>query len=102
MLAQTPFAEPKVPVLANVNCKRHTDAGNIRQSLTDQLTHPVRWQETMEKLISDGVEQFVEIGPGRVLTGLMKKISRRMPVMNISTADDVAALSATMGRMGKR
>ena len=97
MLGRTPFETPVVPVVANVNCQDHKDAGTIRRWLTDQLTQPVRWQASMERLIEEGVERFVEIGPGRVLTGLLKKISRRMPVMNVSTADDLARVAALAG-----
>ncbi len=86
VLAQTALEEPQVPVVANVNCRNHTDAGTIRQWLTDQLTHPVRWQASVERLLGEGVERFIEIGPGRVLAGLMKKISRATPVVNVSTA----------------
>lgn len=87
MLESTSFHSPRVPVLANVNCEYHTQAANIRRWLADQLTQPVRWQASMERLIAEGIERFIEIGPGRVLTGLMKKISRQAPVVNISTAD---------------
>jgi len=87
MLQRTTFHSPKVPVLANVNCQYHTDAANIRLWLTEQLTQPVRWQASMERLIAEGVERFIEIGPGRVLAGLMRKISRGTPVVNISTAE---------------
>jgi [acyl-carrier-protein] S-malonyltransferase len=91
VLAATPFENPRVPVIANVNCEPHQSADTIRAWLTDQLTQPVRWQASMERLIRDGVEQFVEIGPGRILTGLMKKIARRAAVTNVSTAADLAA-----------
>ncbi len=87
MLETTEFHGPRVPVLANVNCQYHTDAANIRRWLAHQLTQPVRWQASIERLIAEGVERFVEIGPGRVLTGLMKKIARQMPVVNVSTAE---------------
>lgn len=90
MLAVTPFRAPTVPVMANVNCQYHADAATIRRWLTDQLTQPVRWQASMEKLLAEGVERFVEIGPGRVLTGLLRKISRKTPVANIATAADLA------------
>jgi [acyl-carrier-protein] S-malonyltransferase len=87
MLASTAFHKPAVPVLANVNCEYHGQPDKIRRWLAEQLTQPVRWQASMERLIAEGVQRFVEIGPGRILTGLMKKISRQTPVMNISTAD---------------
>jgi [acyl-carrier-protein] S-malonyltransferase len=87
MLRATPFAEAKSPVVANVNCQYHGSADTIRQWLADQLTNPVRWQASMERLIKEGVERFVEIGPGRVLSGLMKKIDRRANIVNVSTAE---------------
>ena len=70
-LARTDFRPPRVPVIANVNCQDHVDAATIREWLADQLTSPVRWQASMERLCREGVERFVEIGPGRVLTGLL-------------------------------
>jgi len=54
------------------------------EGLTKQLTSPIYWQKCMEQLLADGVEQFYEIGPGRVLTGLMRRISRKTQVINIS------------------
>ena len=94
-LAETPFKTPRVAVLANVNCQRHTDAGTIRRWLADQLTHPVLWQALIERLVALGVERFVEIGPGRVLTGLVRKIARDRPVVNVSTAESLARLVAS-------
>ena len=93
-LAETAFRQPTVAVLANVNCMPHQDAGTIRQWLTDQLTCPVRWQASMERLIAEGVERFIEIGPGRVLSGLMKKIARRTVIVNVSTVDGLSQLAA--------
>lgn len=94
VLAVTAFKMPGVPVIANVNCQYHGDAASIRRWLTDQLTQPVRWQASMERLLADGTDRFIEIGPGRVLTGLMKKISRKSVVVNISSPADLAALAA--------
>ncbi len=91
MLNATEFRTPAVPVIANVNCQYHGGADTIRRWLTEQLTQPVRWQASMDKLLAEGVERFVEIGPGRVLTGLMKKISRKTPVINIGSAADLAS-----------
>jgi len=93
MLATTAFTKPRIPVIANVNCEPHRDADTMRAWLTEQLTRPVRWQASMERLISEGIEEFVEIGPGRVLTGLMRKISRQTPVTNIATAESLASLT---------
>lgn len=93
-LGITHFEVPRVPVISNVNCQPHRDSVTIRQWLTDQLTQPVRWQASMEKLIREGVERFIEIGPGRVLSGLMRKIARQAVMVNISTADSLNQLAA--------
>jgi [acyl-carrier-protein] S-malonyltransferase len=100
MLAATPFATPRIPVIANVNCQPHRDGDTIRAWLTEQLTQPVRWQASIERLIGEGIEQFVEIGPGRVLSGLMRKISRQTPVTNIATAQGLASLTAGTNQEG--
>ncbi len=93
VLADTPLRTPAIPVIANVDCQPHADPATMRRKLTDQVTHPIRWQASIERLIADGVERFVEIGPGRILTGLMKKIDRRMPVTNVATAADLAQVA---------
>ncbi|MHC4798136.1 MAG: ACP S-malonyltransferase, partial [Planctomycetota bacterium] len=90
---QTPFEPPKIPVISNVNCEFHRDGAGIGQWLTDQLTQPVLWQSSMERLIEEGAEQFIEIGPGKILTGLMRKIDRKMPVVNLSTAEALTQLA---------
>lgn len=94
VLAETRLAPPSIPVISNVNCEPHGGCDTIRVRLTDQLTQPVRWQASMERLLAEGVEQFIEIGPGRVLTGLMRKIARKTPVLNISTVADLPASGA--------
>jgi len=78
-----------VRVIANINGDYYTSPDDIRQGLVKQLVRPILWQKCMEKLLADGVEDFYEIGPGRVLTGLMKRISRRTKVTNISSADSL-------------
>ena len=98
MLADTAFAEPRVEVIANVNGEAHRGADTIRPWLADQLTRPVLWQASMERLLADGVERFIEIGPGRVLTGLMKKISRRTTVVNVNGPEDLASLSEAVAK----
>jgi len=73
-----------IKVIANINAEYYTSAKNIAEGLTKQLISPIYWQKCMERLLADGVEQFYEIGPGRVLTGLMKRISRKTQVINVS------------------
>ena len=75
-LDQTTFSPLSCPVLANVDAQPYESADQIPDKLIRQLTSPVLWQQTVEKLLEDGFERFVEIGPGRVLTGLVKKTAR--------------------------
>ncbi len=94
VLRETAVRMPRIPVVANVTAQPHTDPDGIRRLLQSQVVQPVRWQESMEHLIGQGVEMFMEVGPGRVLTGLMKKINRKVPTVNVSTADHVEAALA--------
>ncbi|MFH0980494.1 MAG: ACP S-malonyltransferase [Planctomycetota bacterium] len=94
VLRSTPLREPRIPVIANVTAEPHTDPDQIRRLLQDQVVRPVRWQESMERLIAQGFDTFVEVGPGRVLTGLMKKINRQVRSMNVSAADQLDAALA--------
>lgn len=80
---------PKVPVIANVNVKPHGDPTSIRDALVQQLVQPVQWHASIDSLVKDGFDQFVEIGPGRVLTGLMRRINRSVTAVSIN---DAAAL----------
>jgi [acyl-carrier-protein] S-malonyltransferase len=90
-LAETRFSVPRIPVIANVDAEYHRDAAGIRHSLSEQVTQPVLWQRCIERLIEDGVDHFVEMGPGRVLTGLMRKINRKIATSNVSNAESITA-----------
>jgi len=74
----------EVQVIANIDAEYYASAEKIAKGLTKQLTQAILWQKCMERLIADGVEKFYEIGPGRVLTGLMRRINRKIRVVNIS------------------
>ena len=86
-----------VDVLANVNAEYYRDSSQISDGLVRQLTSPILWQKSMEKLLADGVEQFYEIGPGRVLTGLMRKINRKTKVINVSGSEAIKGLKDFAG-----
>lgn len=91
-LADCPIREPDgINVIANITADYYPSADAIRQGLVKQLIEPILWQSCMEKLLADGVESFYEIGPGRVLTGLMKRINRKTKVTNISSAESLNA-----------
>ena len=75
----TTFNTPICPVYQNVTASAVTDPNEIKENLVAQLTAPVRWTQTMHQMIADGVSGFTEIGPGKVLQGLVKKVDRQMP-----------------------
>lgn len=91
MLENTPIAAPSIPVISNVDAGYHGSPTAIRAALVRQLTQPVQWQQCVERMAADGVGRFVEFGPGRVLTGLMRKIDRSLTAINISTAEAASA-----------
>ncbi len=76
----TEVHEPVCPVYQNVDAKPHTDPAEIKANLVAQLTAPVRWTQTVRNMIADGATEFVELGPGKVLQGLVMKIDRNMAV----------------------
>ena len=79
----------KVPYVTNVTASRVEDITLTKALLAEQVSSPVRWMQSMEAMIEDGVDTFVEIGPGRTLAGFMKKINRNVKVYNIASWDDV-------------
>ena len=78
-----------IPYVTNVNAKEVTDINEARGLLARQVSSPVRWMQSMEYLIKEGVDTFIEIGPGRTLAGFMKKIDRDVKVINIGTWEDI-------------
>ncbi len=76
----TEFHTPVCPVYQNVDARPHTDPAEIKANLVAQLTAPVRWTQTVKNMISDGATEFVEVGPGKVLQGLVLKIDRSVAV----------------------
>ena len=73
-----PFANPICPVYQNVNAQPSSDPETIKANLVSQLTSPVRWTQTVQQMIADGASSFTEVGPGKVLQGLIKKVDRGM------------------------
>lgn len=76
----TEFSTPRVPVYQNVDAKPHTDPAEIKANLVAQLTAPVRWTQSVRNMIADGATEFVELGPGKVLQGLVAKIDPSVSV----------------------
>jgi [acyl-carrier-protein] S-malonyltransferase len=79
----TQFSKPVCPVYQNVNAQPATDVNIIKKNLIDQLTSPVRWTQSIQRMTSDGAKMYIECGPGKVLQGLVKKISPEVEAMSI-------------------
>jgi len=88
-LEKVQFREPRIPVACNVTGRYHGTVDEIRRQLAEQAVQPVRWQACIEHMISQGIEEFYEIGPGRVLSGLLKRIRRDYRAVNLSSARDL-------------
>ena len=91
-LKNVEFANPVVPYINNADVKTITNKDEIKDSLERQVYSPVRWQQTMEKMLEEGVDTFYEIGPGKTLAGFMKRIDRSKKVISISTVEELNAL----------
>ena len=85
-------AEGFAPYYCNADAEEITDAAKVKELLKRQVYSSVRWQQTIENMIADGVDTFIEVGPGKTLTGFMKKINREVKSINIATVDDLSKL----------
>jgi [acyl-carrier-protein] S-malonyltransferase len=95
-LAALTFQNPSIPVVCNVDAAPVTDATASRDALVRQVTGSVKWQQSIQLLIARGVERFVEVGPGKVLCGLMRQIDRSKPCSNVG---DAASLQKTLEQL---
>ena len=89
VLDTTNFYNSKFPVYTNVTAKPVDGISEIKSKLYDQITAPVRWEETIKNMINDGIEEFYEIGPGNVLQGLVKRINPDVKRFGIDKFEDV-------------
>ena len=83
-LSGTELAVPRIPVISNVDARAHTDPEEIRGLLIKQVVSPVRWEESMRQLLAEEFDKFYEIGPGRVLKGLLRRINRKINCENVT------------------
>jgi [acyl-carrier-protein] S-malonyltransferase len=83
VLAGAPVTPPRLPVYSNVGAAPHSKPDDLRRTLVAQVLQPVRWEDSMRRMLVDGFDTFYEIGPGRVLTGLLKRIDRKVPCTSI-------------------
>ena len=77
-LQNVPMSPPRIPVISNVDAKPHDDPNEIRDLLIRQVVSPVRWEESMNYLLVDDYDSFYDVGPGRVLRGLLRRIQRKI------------------------
>ena len=84
--------DPRIPYVANVTASYVTDKAEVKDLLARQVSSSVRWEQSVRAMLADGVDTFIEIGPGKTLAGFMRKITRDVKVVNIETLDDVKAL----------
>lgn len=85
-IRQTPISAPRCPIYQNVTAQGVTNPEAIKANLINQLTGAVRWTQTMQQMIADGASEFTEVGPGKVLQGLLKKVNRQMPASSAQIA----------------
>lgn len=95
-LADTDIRPPSVPVVANVTASAITDPSDIRRLLVDQITHMVRWRESVEWMSAQGVDEMVEIGAGKVLCGLVRRINRDVATSAVGTPEQIEEIVKTL------
>jgi [acyl-carrier-protein] S-malonyltransferase len=89
-------ADPRLPIVANVDAQLKRTAGEAIDALIEQIASPVKWQGVIERLASEGVTTYVEVGPGSVLSGLVRKIQRDAITVSFGTPDDLAAVATAI------
>ena len=92
VLADARINTPVIPYVANVTAQYVTKAEDVRPLLERQVSSSVRWQQSVETMLQDGVDTFIEIGPGKTLAGFMRKITRDVKVINIEKLEDIEKL----------
>lgn len=95
-LQSTPFGDPRCAVYANVSATAVIEADAARQALIQQVSRPVLWQQTIERMVQNGVRLFVEIGAGKVLTGLVGRIDKLAAKVSVQSPEDIEGLRAAL------
>ena len=88
-LRETKFSTPNNTIVSNVTAKPSNDSENLRVLLIEQIEKPVRWRESIINMINLGNRKFIEIGPGKVLSGLVKRIDRNVELIQVNNIDDL-------------
>ena len=89
VLSRVELHEPRIPYVANVTAQYVKSAAEVKELLTRQVSSSVRWQQSVEAMIGDGVDTFIEIGPGKTLADFMRKISRDVKTLNVEKLEDI-------------
>jgi [acyl-carrier-protein] S-malonyltransferase len=97
-LRALPAQKPRMPVVANVDAEPKRDAASAIDALVAQVSAPVRWEQVVRRLASEGVTHYVEVGPGTVLSALIKKIDKSATVFNFAQPEDLAALEEGLAK----
>lgn len=87
----------RIPYIANVTADYVKDKEEVKPLLQRQVSHPVRWQQSVERMIADGADTFIEIGPGKTLSGFMRRINKDMKVYNVEKTEDLDKLRTQLG-----
>jgi [acyl-carrier-protein] S-malonyltransferase len=95
-LAEISFNDLRFPVVENVSAEANSSGGRVRAALTEQVSNPVRWAESVENLINEGVETFIEVGAGKVLSGLVRQINRDARCLNVENFDSLKQAIQTL------
>ncbi len=98
VMAALSFKDPAVPIIGNTTAQPLTTAEAVKQELLEQLCHCIQWQRSVEYMVGDGVSTFIELGPGKVLAGLIKRIDKGVKMVNIGDAEAVQNMMAGGGR----
>ena len=89
--------DPQIPYYCNVTAMPVTEKQEIKELLAKQVCSPVRWQQSVERMIADGADVFIEIGPGKTLAGFMKRINKEVKTYNIGTVEELESAAASIG-----
>jgi [acyl-carrier-protein] S-malonyltransferase len=93
------FGDIRIPVVTNVEAVPNTEASRVRQLLVNQVTAPVRWVESMEYIAAQGIKTCIEFGPGNVLSGLMRRIDKKITVVSVNSTEGVDKAIASLEKL---
>ncbi len=96
-LNETAIARPGVPIVCNVSAEPTSEPESLRSNLVKQVTGAVRWRESVARMAEDGVDELIELGSGKTLSGMAKRINRRLAATPVNTPDDIEALLKKLG-----